>query len=55
MFADENIYNLLVLTFDKLIDEVGGDESYPLASLIEVLSALIENQENANLPKLDLK
>lgn len=37
---------------DKLIDEVGEDETHPLASLMDVLSALIENYENANVPEL---
>jgi HTH-type transcriptional regulator/antitoxin HigA len=37
---------------DKLVDEVGENESHPLASLMDVLSALIENYENANVPEL---
>ncbi|HEX8196132.1 MAG TPA: hypothetical protein VF571_08090 [Pyrinomonadaceae bacterium] len=37
---------------DKLVDEVGENESHPLASLMGVLSALIENYENANVFEL---
>lgn len=45
-------YNRLISALDKLIDEVGEDETHPLASLMDVLSALIENYENANVPEL---
>lgn len=45
-------YNRLVAMLDKLIDEVGEEEAHPLASLMDVLSALIENYENANVPEL---
>lgn len=55
MFVDEVTYNLLVKLMDKLVDEVGENESYPLASLMDVLFALIENYENANVPELALK
>ncbi len=51
----ETEYNRLVAMLDKLIDEVGEDESHPLASLMDVLSALIENYENANVPELALE
>ena len=33
---------------------LGEDEAHPLASLMDVLSALIENYENANVPELAL-
>lgn len=49
---NETEYNRLVSMLDKLIDEVGEDETHPLASLMDVLSALIENYENANVPEL---
>lgn len=49
---NEAEYNQLVERLDKLIDEVGENESHPLASLMDVLSALIENYENANVPEL---
>lgn len=45
-------YNRLVSMLDALVDEVGEDETHPLASLMDVLSALIENYENANVPEL---
>jgi HTH-type transcriptional regulator/antitoxin HigA len=34
-------YLHLVAVLDRLIDEVGADESHPLASLMEVVGALI--------------
>lgn len=48
-------YERLVKMLDNLIDQVGEDESHPLASMMDVLSALIENYENANVPELALK
>lgn len=51
----EDEYNRLVEMLDKLIDEVGEDETHPLASLMDVLSALIENYENANVSELALE
>jgi len=48
----ETEYNRLVEMLDALVDEVGEDETHPLASLMDVLSALIENYENANVPEL---
>lgn len=52
MFVDEATYNFLVRLLNKLIGEVGENESHLLASLMDVLSALIENYENANVPEL---
>lgn len=52
---NETEYERLVAMLDKLIDEVGEDETHPLASLMDVLSALIENYENANVPELALE
>ncbi len=48
-------YERLVSMLDELIDQVGEDESHPLASLMDVISALIENYENSNVPELALK
>ena len=48
-------YERFVAMLDNLIDEVGEDETHPLASLMDVLSALIENYENANVPELALE
>ena len=39
---NEEQYDRLVAWLDKLIDEVGEDESHPLASLMDVLGVLIE-------------
>lgn len=55
MFVDEIKHNRFVAMPDNLIDEVGEDETHPLASLMDVLSALIENYENANVPELALE
>lgn len=49
---NEAEYERLVSMLDDLIDEVGEEENHPLASLMDVLSALIENYENANVPEL---
>lgn len=49
---DEADYNRLVSMLDDLVDEIGEDEAHPLASMMDVLSALIENYENAHVPEL---
>lgn len=46
-------YTRLVAVLDRLIDEVGEDESHPLASLMEVVGALIERYEAEQVPELD--
>ncbi|MEC4813530.1 MAG: hypothetical protein SAK29_09705 [Scytonema sp. PMC 1069.18] len=48
----EEEYEHLVKMLDRLIDQVGEDESHPLASLMEVLGILIENYETENIPQL---
>ncbi len=48
-------YDRLVSMLDDLVDQVGEDESHPLASMMDVLSALIENYENANVPELAIR
>ena len=48
----EEDYDGLVLLLDRLVDEVGGDESNPLASLMEVLGVLIEKYEDEHVPEL---
>jgi len=48
-------FERLVAMLDELVDQVGEDESHPLASLMDVLSALIENYENIHVPELALK
>lgn len=45
-------YDRLVVILDRLIDQVGEDENHPLASLMEVVGALIENYETEHIPEL---
>ena len=45
-------YNRIVALLDRLIDEVGEDENHPLASLMEVLSVLVERYEAQHVPEL---
>ena len=52
--TDED-YNRLVSLLDSLIDEVGEDESHPLASLMEVLGVLIEKYEVDHVPELTVE
>lgn len=42
----------MVILLDNLIDQVGEDETHPLASLMDVLSALIENYDNEYVSEL---
>jgi HTH-type transcriptional regulator/antitoxin HigA len=44
-------YNRLVHLLDGLIDEVGENESHPLASLMEAFGSLIEFYETQNIPE----
>ncbi|NET02504.1 MAG: hypothetical protein F6K62_09410 [Sphaerospermopsis sp. SIO1G2] len=48
----EKEYEHLVNILDALIDQIGEDENHPLASLMEVIGALIENYENEHIPEL---
>jgi HTH-type transcriptional regulator / antitoxin HigA len=48
----EEEYRRLVTLLDGLIDEVGEDESHPLASLMEIVGVLIEKYEDENVPEL---
>jgi len=48
----EKEYCQLVALLDDLIDEVGEDESHPLASLMEIIGVLIQNYEDQNVPEL---
>ncbi len=45
-------YDKLVALLDDLIDEVGEDESHPLASFMDVVGALIENFETQHVAEL---
>lgn len=47
-------YENLVALLDNLIDEVGEDESHPLASLMEVVGVLIEKYEDENVLELSV-
>lgn len=46
-------YQRLVFLLDELVDEVGNDESHPLASLMEVVGLLIEKYEDEHVPELE--
>ena len=46
-------YNRLVHILDGLIDEVGENESHPLASLMETLGSLIESYEIQHFPEIE--
>lgn len=48
----EAVYQRLVALLDELIDRVGEDEGHPLASLMEVVGALIERYEDEYVPEL---
>jgi HTH-type transcriptional regulator/antitoxin HigA len=48
----EEEYRRLVALLDGLIDEVGENESHPLASLMEIVGVLIEKYEDENVPEL---
>ncbi len=45
-------YRKLVTLLDSMIDEIGEDESHPLASLMEIVGVLIEKYEDDNVPEL---
>ncbi len=45
-------YDDLVLLLDGLIDEIGENESHPLASLMESIGSLVETYENNNFPRV---
>ena len=50
---NNNDYEKLVRLLDSLIDEVGNNESHPLASLMETLGTLIEAYEARNTPEIE--
>jgi len=45
-------YQQAVAFLDDLIDEVGEDETHPLASLMELLGTLVEEYETQHVPEL---
>lgn len=48
----EEEYRRLVSLLDSLVDEVGENESHPLASLMDVVGVLIEKYEDEYVPEL---
>ncbi len=48
----EEEYRRLVSLLDGLVDEIGEDESHPLASLMEIVGVLIEKYEYEHVPEL---
>jgi len=46
-------YRRLVRLLDQLTDEVGNDESHPLASHMEVIGLLVEKYEDEHVPELE--
>ena len=50
---DEAEYERLIDVLDQLIDQIGNDETHPLASLMEVIGVLIEKYEDEHIPELD--
>jgi HTH-type transcriptional regulator/antitoxin HigA len=51
----EKEYRQLVGLLDRLIDEVGEDESHPLASLMEIVGVLVQHYEDQHVPELIAK
>ena len=49
---NEDEYRQLVALLDRLTDEIGEDESHPLASLMEIVGVLIEKYEDDHVPEL---
>ena len=43
----------LVRLLDQLTDEVGNDESHPLASLMEIIGLLVEKYEDEHVLELE--
>jgi HTH-type transcriptional regulator/antitoxin HigA len=51
--TEEEYINLVEL-LDDLIDEIGEDETHPLASFMEIVGVLIEKYEDENVPELGI-
>jgi HTH-type transcriptional regulator/antitoxin HigA len=45
-------YDQLVALLDALIDRVGEDETHPLATLMDVIGALIERYEDEHVSEI---
>lgn len=48
----EEEYARIVALLDEITDEVGEDEGHALASLMDVLGALVESYEGSRVPAL---
>ena len=48
----EKEYQETVTLLDSLIDQIGEDETHPLASLMEILGVLIEKYEDDHIPEV---
>ena len=48
----EEEYQRLVNLLDNLMEEVGENESHPLASLMEIVGVLVERYEDEHVPEL---
>jgi HTH-type transcriptional regulator / antitoxin HigA len=48
-------YQRLVTLLDRLVDEVGKNESHQLASLMEIVGVLIEKYEDEHVPELPVE
>lgn len=53
MIYTNTAYQKLISLLDILIDEVGEDESHPLAFLMEIIGLLIKRYELENVPELE--
>ena len=51
----EEEYRQLVALLDSLVDEVGENESHPLASLMEIVGVLIEKYEDEHVLELAIE
>lgn len=49
---NDNEYDKLMNLLDDLIDEVGEDETHPLASMMELIGILIEYYETKHVSEL---
>jgi HTH-type transcriptional regulator/antitoxin HigA len=49
----EHEYDQLVQMLDTLVDVVGEEETHALASLMEVISVLVEKYEDEHVPELN--
>ena len=48
-------YQKVITLLDRLVEEVGEDESYPVASLMEIVGVLVEKYEDEHVPELPVE